>query len=479
MATYATVSDTPLSGYAPTDAIFDSWIRAAIEYRRDQIEAVPGAGAILGVWFYDGDVYAFRNNLSGTAALMWRSGVTGWKAVTTPPLLPNGSYQFTTYNFYGHPNRARMYGCDGVNPGFVFDGDTFTQISTGMADDSPSYVIAHKYHLFFAFVGGSVQHSSIGDPVTWSPVTGASEIAVGDEITGFATVPGDTLAIFCRNSTFLLYGTSVADWNLKTHSLQAGAIAGTVQDMHTPLYLDDYGITSLEQTQAYGDFITNSFSQLVQPLIDRYKGSVTASMRVKSKDQYRLFFDNDTGLIAKRKAANRWDFTRVNLPLTVRCACSQEQSSGEDLLFFGSDDGYIYQMDKGTSFDGAEIEAILRLPFNHLKSPRTIKSFKKIVAEIISPDEVLLRFTPEFAYGNVDIPASSTDDLSVQTGGGYWDSALWDSFIWSAQSVGTAEAFIFGSGTNMSLILRSNGIYDQPHTLQSLIIHYANRGLKT
>jgi len=476
--TYATINGTVLQGYAPTDALYSEWFQNATEYNRSLIGEVPGSGAVLGVWVYEDTVYAFRNNASGTAALMWASSVDGWVSVTTPPLLPNGQYRFINYNFYGHPNRAKMYGVDGVNQGFEFDGATFTQIATGMATDTPSHVVAHKYHLFYSFAGGSVQHSSIGDPSTWSPVTGASEIAVGDEITGFATIPGDTLAIFCRNSTYLLYGTSVADWNLKTHSLQAGAIENTVQDMHTPIYLDDYGITSLEQTQAYGDFKSNSYSALIQPLIERYKGSVTASMRVKAKDQYRLFFNDDTGLIAKRKAPNRWDYTRVNLPLTVRCACSLEADDAADYLFFGSDNGYVYRMDSGTSFDGAEIEAILRLPFNHLKSPRGIKSFKKLVVEMVSPDRITLRYTPEFSYGDEDIPASDANDLSVQTGGGYWNSAVWDEFIWSAQSVGVAEAFVFGSGTNLGLVIRSNGIYDQPHTLQSVILHYAVRGMK-
>lgn len=149
------------------------------------------------------------------------------------------------------------------------------------------------------------------------------------------------------------------------------------------------------------------------------------------------------------------------------------------MLFFSSDDGFVYQMDKGTSFDGAEIEALIRLPFNHMKSPRTIKGFKKAVMELVAPEPVTLQFTPEFSYGNVDIPVSSTQDLLVQTGGGYWDSAIWDNFIWSAQSIGTAEAYVFGSGTNISLVIRSLGTYEQPHTLQSVLLHYTQRGILT
>ena len=479
MATFATVNGTALQGYAPTDALYNEWYRYAVEYTRAQIEEVPGSGLILGVWVYNEIVYAFRNDTTGSRAYMYQATANGWEQVTTPFLEPDGYYRFVNYNFYGHAGRVAMFGCDGVNQGFMFDGTTFTQIATGMVNDAPTHLIAHKYHLFFAFSGGSLQHSAIGDPISWTPLTGASEIAVGHEITGLCAIPGEALAIFCRNATYLLYGASAVDWNLVTHSLQAGAVENTVQDMHTPIYIDDFGMTSLEQTQNYGDFVTNSYSQRIKPVIDLNKPNTTTAMRVKSKDQYRVFFEGGVGIIAKRQSPTSWMFTRLSLPITVRRSCSMGSDTGSDMLFFSSDDGFVYQMDKGTSFDGAEIEALIRLPFNHMKSPRTIKGFKKAVMELVAPEPVTLQFTPEFSYGNVDIPVSSTQDLLVQTGGGYWDSAIWDNFIWSAQSIGTAEAYVFGSGTNISLVIRSLGTYEQPHTLQSVLLHYTQRGILT
>lgn len=54
---------------------------AAADYRAS-IAAVPGSGATLGVLFYNGDVYAWRNNAGGTAAVMYKSSASGWTQVT-------------------------------------------------------------------------------------------------------------------------------------------------------------------------------------------------------------------------------------------------------------------------------------------------------------------------------------------------------------------------------------------------------------
>jgi len=54
---------------------------AAAEYRTS-ITAVPGLGAVLGVLFFNGNVYAWRNNASDTAAVMHKSSGSGWTAVS-------------------------------------------------------------------------------------------------------------------------------------------------------------------------------------------------------------------------------------------------------------------------------------------------------------------------------------------------------------------------------------------------------------
>jgi len=399
---------------------------------------------------------------------------SGVQAANT--FLPGGQFEFKNYNFYGDSGSRKMYGVDGVNKGFQWDGTGFCFIHTGMTTDTPRHLFVHKKHLFFSF-GSSTQHSSIADPLTWSPITGAGEIATGDDTTGYASVPGDAMAIFDRNSTYLLYGTSSADWNLVTHSAESGAIERSIQEIGKPLYLDDRGLTGLSAVQAYGDFKASTFSKLIQPIIKAKKGLVTASMRVKDKDQYRLFFSDGTGIIG-HVTSKGIEFTRVDYGVVVRCCCSAEDNDGNEVLLFGSDDGYVYQMDAGTSFDGGAVEAFAIIAFNNFRSPQYNKQFFKAVFEMDAPLGADIQFSADFSYGSPDAPQGVAETINVLSGGAYFDTdAVFGDFLFDAQVVGQGEAYIEGSGTSMSMTIYSNSTYQLPHTLQVAVIHYSVRGL--
>lgn len=77
-------SITAISGVV-ADGLTDATYRAlaADDYRVD-IQAVPGSGQIRGVVYYNGVVYAWRNNAGGTAMDIYKSSGTGWTAVTLP-----------------------------------------------------------------------------------------------------------------------------------------------------------------------------------------------------------------------------------------------------------------------------------------------------------------------------------------------------------------------------------------------------------
>lgn len=403
---------------------------------------------------------------------------TSTSAAIDTRLEPGGRFEFVTDNFGGHASTRKMYGVDGVSLGFEYDGVIFTPIYTGMTTDTPKHVAVHHKHLFYQFTGGSAQHSSIGFPYQWSAVTGAAELTTGDDLVGFSNLPGEVMAIFSRNHTHILYGTSAADWQMNEHSDDSGAIEWSVQDIGWPILLDDRGVLDMRATLNYGDFKSATLSEKVQPIIDAKKSLVTDSIRVRSKDQYRIFFSDNTCLLMGVSKGKSTGFFLLDLGLVVRCSCSAEDSSGNEILFFGCDDGYIYQMDTGTSFDGAEIEAFVRLPYNHVGAPRRRKRFKRAVLEVDAKVNTNLNFLQSFDYGDPEAPSSVDQAFTVAGGGGFWEEALWDEFAWDEQVVGTAHAYLDGTGFNMSLVIRSNATYEATHTLQALTYYYKSRGLQ-
>ena len=577
-AVMATANGVESLNGADTDTLDSIYTISAIAARRADIAAVPGSGNILGVWLFNGTVYAFRNNAGGTAGAMYKSSAAGWVLCTlgrtvaftsggttaiaegntvtgavsgatgvvgrvilasgtwaggdaagtlvltsqtgtfqaenldvgasldlatiggnsTATTLPvGGTYRFITHNFGGHAGQRRMYGCNGVGKAFEWDGTVFVPLTTGMVTDTPTHIIAHRNHLFLAFPGGSVQHSSLpaapADPVfpyKWSVVTGAGEIGIGDEITGFLSMP-TVMAIFARNSTYLLYGASSTDWDLRGHSDEAGAISNTVQKIGAGIYLDDRGLTSLTATDKYGDFQANALSKFIEPYLKAVKSLVQSSARVKTKNQYRLFLTNLGAITLTLDGEKVIGFTRQAYDKLPVCVCSAENSSGDEEIYFGSTDGFVYQMDVGTSFNGNPIEATIKFHFNHLDTPSIVKRIRKITLELDAPIYTYINANVEFDYGETGNPG---EFYATESPGGTWDISSWDSFVWNGRSVSSTPIKVDGNGMNFSLTIYHSGEWElqpeggfgelplsfprtgvtnaQPHTIQGYTVHY-------
>jgi len=435
-----------------------------------------GGSDATGVFVLTGVTGTFQSaeNLQVSASTV----AVSTSALVTVALIPGGRYEFVNYNFGGSSSTNRLYWVDGFNTAFEFDGTYAVPLFTGMSVDTPKHLAAHKKHLFLGFHKGSLQHSSIGDPYGWSVVTGASELGTGDEISGLQVMPGDAMAIFNRNRIYILYGTSSADWNLKTFSDNSGAIEWTIQNLTETMFLDDRGVTTFSAVNAYGDFTMNAISKKIKPLIDDKKGLSIASIRVRKKGQYRLFFNDGTAIYATFSGNKLAGFIRIDLDKVVYTVCSAEDTDGNEILFFGSDDGYIYQLDAGTSFDGSEIEAILRLSYYHFDSPTRDKRFRKIQFEMSGDSSIALQFQPDFSYADAKVPEARTRDLSVQGSGGYWNIHNWDNYNWSGQVISTAEENLDGVGTNMGILVLSEATYEQPHILQGVTVHYSPRRIR-
>jgi hypothetical protein len=168
----------------------------------------------------------------------------------------------------------------------------------------------------------------------------------------------------------------------------------------------------------------------------------------------------------------------VDYGKTVYCALSTEDSNGNEILFFGSDDGYVYQLDVGRSADGAPIEAYYRTPYWHLDNPRTRKAVKQAILQLEAEAGTEIQFTAELDYGSPEKPRGRTEDFSVSSGGGYWDIDTWGTFIWDGQVVGEAQSYVKGTGRNISLLISSYSSHEANHTLESIILHYFIRGLQ-
>lgn len=286
-------------------------------------------------------------------------------------------------------------------------------------------------------------------------------------------------AISNDQSTQILYGTSDQDFQLVTFDNTAGAKPMSMQRLGELFMLDDRGVVSLAATQAYGNFAPSAITLNIRPWLQSRRNIVTASLVNREKSQYRLFFSDGSGLYVTLANGRLLGCGVVQFPDIVRCACEAETSDGAETAFFGSDDGVVYRLDAGTSFDGDAIDHNMTLVYSHQGGPRINKRYRRATFEVQSDAYATFDVTFDLAYGSTEREQQSDADtiaIAMQTGA--WDSGAWDSLTWDGRALAPETLSIDGSGENLSVRIAGSSAICQSFTINSLILTYSVRGRK-
>ncbi len=412
------------------------------------------------------------------------SAVTVARAVgkvtaTTFDLNFEGANRFQTLvtNFYGASNLRRAYGCDGINRAWEFDGDVFMFIETGMEFDTPQHIEAHRNHLFLGFPGGSVQNSGTGIPTVWSPRLGAAEIGIGDEITGLRSNGNDTLAITGEKTVQILQGTSDLDWSLRSISDEIGSVAFSMQESGgQTLFLDRAGINIIIPAPIPNhDFSTQSISRNIRKTLERIAPNAVGSIHAVKKSQYRLYFDDATAIVGTFYGTKLmgWAFMRYAHQFT---AWFSGTIDGVETMFAGTSDGYVMQLDVGSSFDGQQIESIAQLPYSYHGSPDRDKRYHKLTLEVDTPRAVPLRVGIDYDYGAGG--QSGNFILRTNPTGGVWDVSHWEAFFWDSAVLSRPECNIDGVSVNIGFTIYHNSDVADSFTLSAALLQYTLLGIR-
>lgn len=423
-------------------------------------------------------------------------------------LSPGGRYDCKIVNFYGAANRKRVYLVNGINPAAEYDGASImVPIFTGTPVDQPTRIFTIANALGLCFPGGSIQISEPGEPCVFNAILGALEIGIGDDITDVVSSFSSSVVFFCKGKIAKLTGRDSETFVLEDVTDEAGSIGWTAQRIGETLYLDHRGLRNLTNTAtisgmmttaSFGDFQAGAVSELFDRYLDakrRAGANPVASLRVKSKTQYRLFYDDGTGFTVFLGGKNPSMLPFETDALQVYTTFSGEMTDGSEGLFGCGNDGYLYRLDSGTSFDGVTVRAFVMLPFNHCGNVNMNKRFHSVSIELDAASQTRLGVVAQFDYGDGEQPISGNQDFStfdnandftikgggedfiLTAGGGAWDPTTWGTFYWSNAYQGMAEAEVDGAGRNISLIIASPATaMEAPHTLQSYTIHWSPRG---
>lgn len=471
---FSALTEMPTEGTVITQGGVTAVIRRTI-IRSGDIVANDAAGyfiidTLVGGAFSAGTLIPITSG--GTCSLSGPS--------TQITLSPGGTYTFDIGNFSGHYSGKRIYGADGVNDAFEFDGTVYVPIPLDSVTAKPTAVRVHSNHLFFA-VESSLIHSAIGNPYDAQVITGAAEIGTGDTVTNMMPVPGSessaAMLVSGRNSMFILYGTDVLSWKFVPYNGGLGALARTMQTVFDAFALDDRGVIAMKRSLNYGNFDAGSLTYNIRPFIESNRNLAKCSGVNRENSQYRVFFSNGYGLYSTMNADGQLVGHGVVLfPHAPQCMFDGESSTGETVQLFGTTDGFVMRNDKGTSFDGAVINSFANLNINAVKTPRLRKRFRKAVLEVQGSSYVEMQIGYAFEWATeLILPhrfVAASESFSSMP---FWDSMTWDLFFWDGRTNDAVEVDMAGTGENVQMTVSTSSDYVAEFTLTSVIFHYSPR----
>lgn len=391
---------------------------------------------------------------------------------------PGGDYERSKYNFGGQLSTRRVYGCDGVNLAYEFDGETYVPIRTGAEPAVPSHILAHKAHLFLAYES-SLVHSGPGTPFRYSAVDGGGEIATGDTITNLLTLPGAqttaAMGVWMLSTTGILYGTDLTTFNFTLYNAGTGANPRSAQNLYDSIAFPDLGLVTLQTSLNYGNFVSTALTKNIQPFINQQRNKISASSVQRSKGQYRVFFTDGYGLWLTFANQSYLGAAIVQFLNPVKCIDDDTTSGGEEVGYFGSSDGlgYVYQIDKGPSFDGEDLFAYFVSAWDYFKKSEWLKKYRRARIEIQGTAYAAISFNYGLGDNNPLIGQQTANSYSSSFSPAQWDNATWDNFYWDGQTTLPTYADMVGNANDVQPVIGSGTNYIQPFTVSSITYQFS------
>ena len=313
-----------------------------------------------------------------------------------------GRTRFSEYNFSGTRKVAIV---DGANPPALYDGTTFTELTAAPSDAiSATHVSNFKKHIFYG-KADVITFTAPSLDTDFTSGSGGGSFRVGGSVTGLIPFR-ETLVVFTDRTIQQISGSAVGGsdaFTLKPISEDIGCIDGdTIQEIGGDImFLTADGLRLLGATDRIGDFGLGIVSKSIQSTLGDFiqSASLFTSLTVRAKSQYRLFAFNpdQVGAAAKGVIATQFApeggeafaFAEIR-GMEVFSASSKMVGSNEVIVFSGNN-GLIYQMEDGNSFDGSDISAEYLSPYLPINDPRVRKTIYK--ANLFTDPQGAVNFT--------------------------------------------------------------------------------------
>ena len=236
------------------------------------------------------------------------------------------------------------------------------------------------------------------------------------------------------------------------------------------MYLAPDGLRLLSATDRIGDFGLQIASSPITKDANTFSNSSTnfASIVLREKAQYRIFAYNASeqdqlakGLLATKFSDQGADsMAWANLVGFKVYACDSKYTESSETILFANEDGYVYQMEQGASFDGEPIQAIYESPYMPISDPQIRKTFYKLTTYLEPKGNVSLDLNIKYDFGRIrgfDVIQPDTDTVETTgTSVSFYGSATYGTSLYGGQLDTVYTNQVIGSGKTIALRYEDN-----------------------
>tara|TARA_R100001463_G_scaffold31243_1_gene70686 strand:+ start:4595 stop:6778 length:2184 start_codon:yes stop_codon:yes gene_type:complete len=392
-----------------------------------------------------------------------------------------GKTRFSRYNYTGTEKIAIV---DGTNVPALYDRNIFTALNDAPSDvDGAEFVVNFKNQLFF----GKNNLLTFTAPYTdndFTAAAGSGTISVGADITGLV-VFRQQLIIFTESSIFQLTGNTISDFQLQPITRDIGCVdEDTIQEVGGDvMFLGPDGLRLLSGTDRIGDFGLAVVSKPIQKETTEFITTNTSftSVVIREKSQYRLLGyntnitqENAQGILGTQMAGQGGEGMAWAELRGIRAYVADSRFyQNTETIVFANDDGYLYQMENGNSFDGNNILTTFATPFMPINDPRVRKTFYKMFLYTDPQGSVSFETSLKLDFDQKNSVQPTQISFNNTTGqvAFYGQATFGSTAVFSSKLQTLFETQLIGSGFVVSLQYTSDST-DPPFSLDAITLEY-------
>lgn len=404
----------------------------------------------------------------------------------------SGAGVYTFAHFTNAGGAKRLMVVDGDNDPWLctddWDSDPTSIAHNDITDNTNAvqgskFVVHFKGHMIYAGRSAAPAEVYIGEKDDHDDLTNNILVHNLDSPVVGLKVFRETLFVFCENRIWKITGsaTSGTDIFVKQPVTQnIGCVNGqTIQEFAGDLiFLAPDGLRTVAGTARIGDVELGTVSGPVKSFINAHIASADKfrSLVIPDKTQYRLFFTKSGtsetsthGLIAVIKN-NKFEFSQI-YGIKPTSTDTLVDTSGTTVVHGGAD-GYVYQQESGSSFDGTAIEGKYRSPDLNFGDSGVRKHMQRVLLNYKPEASLSADLYLRYDYESPDTPTPLAYSISdVNVAAVYGEAVYNDVATYGGQKEPLKRISVEGSGFTVAVRVNDNGV-GAPYALRGVGLEY-------